>query len=451
MSSKVSLKGLAESSEFLLANQAIIEFSDIRDVSCNDVAKISYKGNKNGYSIRLWGRDNSLPQFREQVVAENNIVPTLLQTKRDITFGTGLFAYKNLEVSDEGKINIEEVPMPEMAEAFFDAVDIDDYLLEAAKSLFLHSNIFTEAIRSNKGDITWIGHQDCKYVRLGEQNRKGKIEKAFISGAWATTPYAKEGVTEFDREVFPLPLYDSKLKQPHFILHTGDRFFNDGYYNSPGWWGSLGWIQLANAIPIFHQANIDNGYTIRFHIKVPKDYFYTSPASDSIEALKSAREEEVRKKAEFMEMVNGVLAGKKNAGRALFTQFDLTAALGSQFPGITIEPINVDIKDKALLELFEKSNTANISSQGIHPTLANIETQGRLSSGSEIRNAFIMYLAIKTPIPRRILLKVIDLVKRENGWPQDIFYAFGDTEITTLDESPTGIKEDAAVIPEKAA
>ncbi len=432
---------------------AIVHFSG-RDMNYNSCEQISYGGNKDGKKIRFWGKDNSLPNYREQLVGENNIVGTLIQTKRDITVGQGLFAYTKDFVSDSGKVNIIEVPIPPAAKKFFDFIDIDDYLLAAAKELFLHANVFNEFIRSeDNSEIANLLVKDCKYVRLGEQDDKGNLTMAYISGAWATRKYAKNQPTEFDKTVIDLPLYNynEDQKQKHFILPTGDNFLNDGYYNSPTWWASKGWIELANAIVLFHQANINNGYTIRFHVKVPRDYFKTHPANDTPEAQLKAVDDERNAQEAFVKDFNDLFSGPSNTGRALFTQYNLEQAVNGKWPGIEIEPINIDLKDKALLDLFEKSNTANISAQGIHPTLANIETQGRLSSGSEIRNAFIMYLAIKTPIPRRILLKAINLVKQINKWPEDVFFGFADTEITTLDQSPTGMKSDVAVVPDTAA
>lgn len=84
---------------------------------------------------------------------------------------------------------------------------------------------------------------------------------------------------------------------------------------------------------------------------------------------------------------------------------------------------------------------ANISAQAIHPTLANIETAGKLSSGTEIRNAFLMYLIIAAPVYRDMLQEVVELVKQENGWPTDIQYAIRDAELTTLAENPAGVQQ----------
>lgn len=428
-----------------------VTFSDPREISQGAVAKISYKGQSKGQSIRLWGQQNDLPQFREQVIGDNNIVGSLIQTKRDILIGTGLYAYKVEFKSDGGKRNIIEVPIPQQAQDFFDLVDIDTFHQDAAREHLFHANAFTEFIRTRGGDIHSMSIKECKYTRLGEQNSRGKVEHAYISGGWASGVYAKDGLTEYDREVVKIPLYAPDAQQSKFILHTGDRLLNDGYYNSPTWWGSLNWIELANSIPIFHQSNIMNGYTIRFHIRIPKNYFYNAPVGiDDPAAEMTARNEEQLKRQEFMDNINNLLAGKLNAGRALFTQFEINDVLGKEFPGISIEPINVDIKDKALLDLFEKSNTANISAQGIHPTLANIETAGKLSSGSEMRNAYNTYLAVKTNTPRKIILKSLELVKKINKWDPDIYFGFGDTELVTLDESPTGTQEGVTSVPDAA-
>jgi len=393
--------------------------------------------------IRSWGAANNIPQFREQVVMENNIVPSLLATKCDITLGGGLYAYKEVFQADGGKRNTVEVPMPAIMQDWMDKVDIDTYLDTAAKNLFFHANVFTEMTRTKGGEIDMIKAQECRHVRSGMQNEQGRVENYYLSGSWVLSAAQSQGIKQ--SMPIPVPAYNAKFpSQAKFIYHSGDSLLSDDYYYTPYWWGSLNWIELANAIPIFHKANINNGYTIRFHIEVPKGYFEQKPTTQAVEAINKASTEAQNKKQAFMEKVNDILAGASNAGRALFTEYDLNLVLGKDMPGIKITPINVDIKDQALLQLFEKSNQANISAQGIHPTLANIETAGRLSSGSEIRNAFLMYLIIKTPRPRRILLRPLNKIVREaNGWPKDVHIGFRDMEITTLAESPAGHQEAA--------
>jgi len=40
-----------------------------------------------------------------------------------------------------------------------------------------------------------------------------------------------------------------------------------------------------------------------------------------------------------------------------------------------------------------------------------------------------------------MLLEVVDLVKTENGWPDDVYYAIRDAEMTTLAENPAGVQK----------
>ena len=49
--------------------------------------------------------------------------------------------------------------------------------------------------------------------------------------------------------------------------------FHDDNYNIPVWEGSADWIELANLIPQWHIKNINAGYSPRWHIEVPLDYF----------------------------------------------------------------------------------------------------------------------------------------------------------------------------------
>ena len=144
---------------------------------------------------------------------------------------------------------------------------------------------------------------------------------------------------------------------------------------------------------------------------------------------------------QFVDDFNEVMTDIGNSGRTLVTKSEVIEALGGKYDRqIKIEPIEIDMGDEKLLKLFEASNVANISAQALHPTLASIQTDGKLSSGTEIRNAFLMYLIIAAPVYREMLQEVVDLVKMENGWPDDIKYAIRDAEMTTLAENPAGMQ-----------
>jgi len=390
-----------------------------------------------------WGADNQLPNYRETLVADNNIVPSLLATRRNITLGRGLMAYRE-EINAEGEEKMIRVKMPAEAKAFFETVDIDDYLATQCRNLMFHAAYPTEFIRDKSGKVKKMRALHCRHVRLGEQDSRGKVREMYWKGLWGKKR-AGSGVETADQPAQRLPMYLADKKQPKFGLWVVDDLLcNDEYYPIPYWWGSEEWIKLANQIPLFHLANLEHGFSMRWHIEVPKDYFLNAKAIEQIsdaDEKKKAIDAATSKKRQFLTKLNETLQGLANAGKTVVTEYDVDKAVGKDYPGIKITPMSYDMKDKALIDLFDASNAANMSAQGVHPTLANIQTQGKLSSGSEIRNAFLMYVAINTPLPRRLLLKAINLVKRENEWPEDIYFGFKDMLLTTLDEDKSGVKE----------
>jgi hypothetical protein len=386
--------------------------------------------------IWYWGANNNLPYEREVLVRQNNVMGELVATKRGIVLGSGLTAYK--ERYENGKVVKEPVEIPPKIRDFFEKVQIDRYLQHAAKNLLFHGNVFTELIRGRGTEqIVSLESKECRHVRAEKMRMDGKIHNFYWCGAWHKVKRDRHKI-----RVEKIPAYTSKRADKRFILHSGDNLLTDDYYYIPAWWGARQWLLLANCIPDFHLANLKHGYNIRYHIQIPKGYFFDySSAQQSPNDLEKFKGEEAAAKQDFLDRMNDFLAGVANSGRAVFTTYEINKQMGKEFPGIKIDPISVDLQDDALLALFEKSNQANISAQGIHPTLAAIETSGKLSSGTEIRNAFLMYVAIKTPTPRNILLEPIRLIQKINGWDPELKWWFKDIELTTLDKEPTGLTE----------
>jgi hypothetical protein len=382
-------------------------------------------------NIKYWGEKNTLPDDREAVAQQNGHVAEMMKTKRDFIIGGGLHAYRRKWV--DGKEVKEYMETPNNIQEYFDSVNINRYLMKACKNLLLHGNVFTEFVRyKRKPGLASVECLECRHVRAEKQDSTGYVRNFYWSGMWSK-------LTNVDATLEKIPAYDPDRRQEKFVYHTGDDLLYDDYYYIPGWWASKNWALLANQIPDFHLANILNGYTIRFHIEIPKDYFYdrSSSAQTSVttgEGLKMAD----KAKQEFKAKMDEFLASKDNAGKTVFTTYEIERHLGKDYPGVKIHPINVDLKDEALLKLYEAATKAITAAQGIHPTLANVDTAGKLSSGSEMRNAHLVYLKTKTPVMREILLEPIYMLHRSNGWPDYIRWEFRDIEITTLDNDPTG-------------
>lgn len=436
--------------------QAVVQFSTKLDDNFDkgSTKKIQAPGGAMGaIEIMYWGADNDLPQQRETLVSDNNVVPSLIERKRNILIGQELYGYRvRYEAGATGgpvRKVIEEVEIPPNVQAWLDGEgwgngsNFYEYLADAAGEWTKHALVIPEYIRTRDGRmISSLEVKECKYMRAGKKNEAGRIDTWYWSGHWSTQSTQNNRLET--KKTVALPVYTGEERpQMKFIKPVGDYLLNDGYYPIPVWWGGWEWIELANQIPQFHKNNIQNGYNIRWHIQIPNDYFldyekYQSAVTESekAEILKDQQEKEQA----FMDDVNEFLAGLANVGRTLFTKYEFDKGLGKEYPGIKITALSYDMKDEALLKLFERSNTANTSAQGIHPSLAGIETQGKLSSGTEIRNAFLMWLIINTPLPRKKLLSPLDLVARVNGWPADLRFGIRDYELTALSTDPSGMQ-----------
>lgn len=452
----MGIQRISPGTYYMEEGQAIVQFATnlADDFDKGEVKKVTRPDNKGALVIMSWGKDNNLPQVREGLVSDNNIVPSLIERKRNILVGQEIMAYSiRYDTTQEGHVEkkMEEVEIPTMVQDWLDGdgwsngSNFSEYLAAAAGEWVKHSLVIPEftRIKRDKTSIGSIEVKECKYMRAAKKGDSGRIERWYWSGHWGKLNDLSNKLET--RRVVELPVYTGEInKQPIFIRPSGDYLLNDGYYPIPTWWGGWEWIELANQIPNFHRKNLENGYNIRWHIQIPQDYFldyekYQAAATEA-EQSEILKDSQAREQA-FMDDVNEFLAGLANVGRTLFTKYEMDKSLGKEYPGIKIMPLNYDMKDEALLKLFERSNTANTSAQGLHPSLAGIETQGKLSSGTEIRNAFLMWLIINTPIARKHLLSPLNLVKKINGWPKDIHFAIRDYELTSLAADPSGMQQ----------
>lgn len=417
---------------------AVVSFSDREGgVSIGEVGDVHTSTGP--VKIKKWGKNNDLPNEIDKILCDNNIAGALMTTKRDILIGNGIQPY--IEVIEKGKRTRMPIERPQQVEEWMEKTDFrKKFLIPGANNLIKVQNNFTEIVFTKGGEVSSVVAHEAKLCRAGEK-KSGKVKEYMLCGNWKKS-------TDKKYPTQAVRAYDGAPKGKA-IYHNGDSFFNDGYYNIAAWTGGIEWLELANAIPKFHKNNLENGYSLRYHISIPKDYFLNKQAfeqagGDQSKIKKCIDEADAAKRA-FLDQCIEVLSGIANAGKTIHTTKEWDQ-FSSQWKEITITPIEADLKDEALLKLFDKSNQATISGQGIHPTLANIESQGKLSSGSEMRNAFNFYVAVKTRTDRNSLLDVWNIICKHNGWDKlkheekRIRWQFEDITLAKLDEEKTGVK-----------
>lgn len=426
---------------------AIIRFETLPNNTSIDVGRVNNVNVPNEsrqVEVMYWGKSNALPMDREELILGNNIVPALIERKRNILCGQGWYAYKE-RFEDDGsgmmKRIVDEVPMGPEQKAFFKKFRRTS--MKLVGELVKHAMAMPEFIRA-KGDnkkIVSIESLEVKYCRAGKKNAAGAINTWYWGNNWKKASNIKQE----DQVIRELPVFqEGDKKQNRFVLPLVDDLFNDGYYPIPAYWGGRHWITLSNIIPLFHEANLRNGSLPRWHVIVPHDYFIDYEAMEGAteeQRLKLKKDAKAKEK-QFLDDFNKLMTDVSKTGRTLFTKSEIIEAMGgNKDKRIIVEALDVDMKDEALLKLYQASNVANVSAQAFHPTLASVETAGKgIGSGTEIRNAFLLYLIIAAPAIRDYLTEVVDLVKQENGWPEEINYAIKDAELTTLADNPAGVR-----------
>jgi hypothetical protein len=404
-----------------------------------------YNASGQEHAIVFWGGNNSLPEEREYIISNNNIVPQLLRTKRDLIIGGGLMCYRE-RYEDKGdkvvRIIDEELIPPAFMDWMEENEEMHGGLEEMANDLLKHGNYFVQCGLTKGGEPTFIKPHTARAVRAERQDKAGRIPNYWVHGAWGKV----SSTQRLEEQINPIkiPAYHPRRdhrQQPTFMMQGADKLLGGPYYYDPHYAGSSIWIKVANAIPHFHLSNLENGFNIRYLIKVPEDYFMRSLSEDKRKDTAKVREHIQHAKKKFKDTLNSFLAGVENAGRGLIVTKHIYKNLQKEWPELEIVPLEVDLKDESMLKLFDSSNQASTSAHGIPPVLAGLATGAKMTSGSEVRNLYNFWQISAAPVPRRILLKPYRWAWKKMGLDPTLKLGFRNTQLITTDKSPTGINE----------
>lgn len=366
-----------------------------------------------------WGDSkNQKPLEMLQLVAQNHFKPQLLRTERDLVIGSNIQLFK--KVIEEKKILVEPVQDARI-EDWLDEIEARSLLMQFAYNFVYSGNYFVAFELETGSRISAMRNFDFDTVRA-KRMENGRIPAYYVHGNWKS-PKADD--------VVELQAYDKSdpTKYFEFMYHGRDYTPGQPYYDFAPWWGSNNWAQVSNLIPRYHISGLTKGYNIKYHIEIPSQYF------------KQFGDEKKQQEAEqkLREDMNRYLAGVDNVEVAFVTKF-ATDPSGKPMPGFKITPINKNLSDEAYTKLDSSSNINHASAHGIDPSLAGIDTGGKLGgSGSEKRISYQLHLAMRTPTPREIILAPFNKVaKKIMNWPREYHLGITDVDITTLDKNPTG-------------
>lgn len=378
-----------------------------------------YEETSGDFKFMKWGKNNLQPQEMLDLATANHIKPKLLTTEEEYLFGTGPRVYRRVYDAN-GDETVKPSSHP-MLNGFLDSFDSTAYMMRSANNLVYSANVFTSFVFTPLRTIASIACIDSTDIRAGVIDPKvsDQIQQYGICPDWSTSASEKNPVTV-------VPAYRSREFQVRAIYHSMRQQMGQKYYAWADWWGTRNWTIVSNLIPLFHKAGLKNGYNIKHLVKVPKSYFNSKGGSD----------EEIKKQQETLrDQLDSFFSGENNTDKSILTTYDVDNS-GRQFPGIVIETIGQTNSDEKYLKLDERANVNQAIGHGVLPALAGIgDGSNKGTSGSELLLTSQMHSALKTSIPRYLLLRPFDIVAYHNGWPKDYFIDFGDVDLMAINQA----------------
>lgn len=383
----------------------------------------------------IWGSDNNRPQ---KVIDENmqdGSSAGALRFKSWAHYGAGLqFFRKEVKKDKEIIIPIPEDQIPPEMEDFFFMNDLENLQQGVVQDFewwnFYHIQYIPNKAKSKILKVKWHRAKD---VRPEIRDPKdGEIKNYYLSADW---PYPETG------KIATVPAFDkfNPFSKPNGIYRHALVSIDKDYFPTPYWQSNLKWLAVAQKIPEWINANIENSVNIKYHIIIPEEYFISLYPEDNYDSKQACLDARKTAEEDLKRQMDEMLAGQKNVSKTFYSKIAVDEN-GEKLPGWEIHPITNDIKDGAWLNAYGTAAVAICTAHGTPPDLQGLILPSGLGtgSGSNIREAFNTYVQLHTVIPRQTTLEWFNLVKRYNKWPREIHLGYRNIILQSTDQNKSG-------------
>jgi len=380
-----------------------------------------------GKKIVSYGAYNNLPEVISEVMMGNNIAPGIIERQIGLLHGQGVGSFR-LEYTD-GQIMRNYVEDKEILNwirpwirRYIGMAEVE---YQHMKGIFPRyykekSHRLLGLDRTARDFISRIEIVPSTDARLGfpEQGKEHRIEnvKTIYTGDFSNH-CLRSGITTY-------PVFDpmDPFKHNVSMSYNNTYTFAHNFYSLPSYYGTLGWLYRSSEIPDIIKYLVENGISMAYHIHSPSEYW------EKIEMDLTMQEENRGKPAEYikqkleelkdelLDSISLALAGKKNAGK-FFHTVDFLDPMGNRCEW-KVEAIDQKLKDfiEAQIKISEAATNAATSGMNLHPSLANVMVNGKMSPGSEMLYALKLYLSTDVSIPEEVIFEPINQAIAAN-WP----------------------------------
>jgi hypothetical protein len=362
-----------------------------------------------------WGLNNDYPQEVLDKVNKNSIIPSTLMWKAN-QMSSGGIRYGHIRGYNKDGTEIFEPADIPAVEDWQEENAPELYLEETLRDLFWWGNAFADFYLDEKRkQISCMINQEAIHGRFSRQNKRtGRKDWVYLSGMW---PNAN---AENWKKVSCLDPYFAVQDQMKF--GTKMRYMYPMSFSSPGdtymqrasWHSIIDslWLDIAEKIPEFKKALMDNQMHIKYVIHVPESWWkwkYKTWDKMTDAAKKAVQIEELRN-------FNKVLTGVKNVGKTLMLTFKHDA-YGKQYTKWEVVPLQDKIQSGAYIEDSQECSSHILYSLLVDGTLIGNSPGKGMGAGSgsdKLRANNIFVINNKVYLDKA--LKPFSVVSKYNNW-----------------------------------
>jgi hypothetical protein len=287
-----------------------------------------------------FGQDNLYPEILNQMYYTSPLHGAIVDYKVNAVIGGG-FNIVTDKLSNEQKVDLY---------AFENKIKLKKIAPIVTKQLILHSRVYFKLCFNDKGKLTKIDNISPEKLR---RSRDGKTY--FICEDWASRI-----------DVLEITPYHPLNKEYEQLFMYELPCIGQDYYPIPQYSSALNFAFLSGELSYLAKSNIQNAVFPSFAMMFPK-----RPQSEE--------------EKNILRRTIDKLKGAENAGKAVA----FFANSAEQMPKIESLPTNSNDK------LFQEASGLNTEqicfAHTIDPILMGVRTTGALGSGSDIKQAYVIF------------------------------------------------------------
>jgi len=368
--------------------------------------------------VAPWGSDNLFPQNVVKDIERSDLIPTVLEKKAAMLYSGGV-RYGTVN-NVNGKKVLEPINIPEI-DNWLEETNISQLLADACSDRFTFYNIFFRLmLTADRSKIARVKVEDATTVRLGLQNSRGLIDKAFVSANWA------DGASAEDKETLKFaaldPYYNvaeqiEATSAYEYILPVRSQRRGRVYYELAPWDAlrTIGWLDVAYYVPQFKKFLMENQMTLKYLIKIDDALWPMKFGNEEWKQM--TRDKQLEAKKDFVQELVKNAKGTLKSGGALTIPKEFNQISKKYEELVTLEPLKQVIEGGEYVEDSQEADFHICRALGVAPTLVGI-TPGKghnSGSGSDqrvARNNFVL----DSKMDQESVMSALRAVSEYNGW-----------------------------------